>query len=99
MVLLFLPDGGDVGDAGWLEALRGRRAVARGRVRRNARRRVLLVPDAAGAAVTGRVVDVDEARLRVLDLVEGMGGAHRTTIRVSVALRVLDAEAYVAESR
>lgn len=98
MVWLFVPERGE-GDAGWLEGLRGRRATVRGRVRRTPRRRMVLVPDADAPEVKGQLVEVDEARLAVLDLIEGVGqgGLRRERVRAQSSLRMFDAEAYVTD--
>lgn len=101
MVFLFVPEHGELLEEPWLEGLARRPASTRGRTRRSARRRVLLLPEPGARQVPGFVIEVDEARLRVLDLVQGVGGggAHRETIRVSMSLRMIEAEAYVAEAR
>ena len=98
MVWLFVPERGD-GDAGWLDGLRGRKASVRGRVRRTPRRRVVLVPDADAPEVRGQLIEVDEARLAVLDLIEGVGtgGLRRERVRAQSSLRMFEAEAYVTD--
>lgn len=101
MVRLFVPDHGELLDEAWLEGLPRRAASTRGRTRRSSRRRVLLIPEPTGRQVPGFVVEVDEPRLRVLDLVQGVeaGSCRRETIRVSVSLRMVEAQAYVVEAR
>ncbi|MFZ5476369.1 MAG: gamma-glutamylcyclotransferase family protein [Myxococcota bacterium] len=88
----------------WVAGLPAARATVRGSLWRSRRNRPALVPDPEGRAIRGVVIDVDDARLAVLDTLERAGGGElaRRLVRVSQNLRSAGAEAWVltaAEAR
>lgn len=99
-MLLFVPDHGAT-EFVWLESLPGRPATVRGRLRRSRRRRPVLVVDAAGTPVSGRLVELGPEQVALLDIVEGVGtgGLARVPVRAVMSLRTVEAQAYVDTNR
>ncbi len=82
----------------WVAQMPARAGVVRAVLWRDTRGRegMVVSESRAGAPVVGRLVEVDEARLRVLELLHGaFGGLERRTIRVTANMQVVQAEAWV----
>ena len=69
-------------------------ATVRGRLYRDDRARLGLLPSVDGPAVSGALVSVPDARLPVLDLLHG-ADLVRQRVRVSVHLQARNVEAWV----
>ena len=87
-------------DHRWLAGLPLAPATVRGSLWRGPRNRPALLPDAGGAPIRGALVELDDARLAVLDLVEsaGEGPLHRAPVRASSNLRSVPAQAWVIDA-
>lgn len=81
-------------DSPWLSGGTRRPAWTRGSVWRGARPGPVLVPDAEGR-VNGVLVELDEARVAVLDLLLAGPGVRRAPLTVAVGLRPLPAQAWI----
>jgi gamma-glutamylcyclotransferase (GGCT)/AIG2-like uncharacterized protein YtfP len=81
----------------WIAGLPMRPASVRGALWRSPRNRPALVPDPDGLPIQGVLVEVDDARLAVLDLVETVGQdlLRRAAVRVALHLRSTEAQAWV----
>ena len=84
----------------WIAGLPLLSATVRGALWLGPRRRPALVPDPAGRPVRGALVEVDEARLPVMDLVEmaGEGPLRRTEVGAACSLRAVRAQAWVLDA-
>jgi gamma-glutamylcyclotransferase (GGCT)/AIG2-like uncharacterized protein YtfP len=84
-------------DHRWIVGLPLTPATVRGALWRGPRNRPALVPAADGRPIRGALVDVDDGRLAVMDLVEGAGEGPLQRERVTAAanLRAVPAEAWV----
>lgn len=82
---------------GWLGPRPGIAAAVRGHLFRGPRRHLGLLPDPAGAPVSGRYVELLPTQLPVLDfLLGGPGsGLERQEVQVVKGLRLLPAQAWV----
>ncbi len=87
-------------DHRWIAGLPLSPATVRGALWRGPRNRPALVPDPAGRLIRGALVEVEDARLAVLDLVEsaGEGPLRRAPVAASHNLRVIRAEAWVLDA-
>ena len=83
------------GPPGWVAGLPARPAWVRGVLWRGARPQHRMVPGEGAGTVDGTVIEVDPARLAVLDLVLAGPGVERRPVRASVGLRPVRAEAWV----
>lgn len=83
----------------WIADARPTPATVRGRLWRSPRNRPGLAPDRRAPVVRGMLVEVDDARLPVLDLVEeaGDGVVSRARVDVTSNLRALDAQAWIID--
>ncbi len=84
-------------DHRWIVGLRIVPATVRGSLWRGARNRPVLLPDPAGRPIHGVLVEVDDARLSVMDLVEtaGEGPLCRAAVRAGHNMRAVPAQAWV----
>lgn len=86
-------------DSPWLLGAPRRPAWTRGAVWRGARPGPVLVP-AADGRVNGVLVEVDDARVPVIDLLLTAPGVRRAPLTVAVGLRPVQAEAwYLPDAR
>lgn len=96
-VLVFLHgdyrDGGE--GHGWVAGLRLRTASVRGWLWEDRRRRRGLLPDEDADRVEGWVVDLDPARLQVVDLFERAEGIVRRPVTAAVGVTPVRVEAWV----
>lgn len=88
-------------DHRWIAGLPLFPATVRGWLWRGPRNRPALEPADDGRPIRGAVVEVDDARLAVLDLVEtaGEGPLVRRPVRAVSNLRPVPAQAWVIEGR
>jgi gamma-glutamylcyclotransferase (GGCT)/AIG2-like uncharacterized protein YtfP len=87
-------------DHRWIAGLPLVPATVRGALWIGARRRPALVPDAAGKPIKGALVELDGARLPVLDLFEtaGEGPLRRADVRAVSNLRTVPAQAWILDA-
>ncbi len=87
-------------DHGWVAGLPARPATVRGVLWRTPTNRPALQPSARGTPIHGVLVEIEEARLRVLDLVETAGQdiLVRAPVRAASSLRIVEAQAWVLPS-
>jgi hypothetical protein len=86
----------DQPDHGWVADLPRISASVRGRLWCDRRRRPVLVPWSAGPVIHGALVDIPDARLPVMDLVEG--AIPRVRVRVSRRLQSVEAWAWALDA-
>lgn len=84
-------------DHRWVKGLPATAATVRGWLWRGPRNRPALEPSDAGRPIHGFVVEIEDARVAVLDLVEtaGEGPLGRRPVRAVANLRPMPAEAWV----
>jgi len=87
-------------DHRWLVGLPLTPATVRGALWVGPRRRPALVPNPSGRPIRGALVEIEDARLAVLDLVEmgGEGPLRRAPIQATQNLRPVVAEAWVLDA-
>lgn len=83
----------------WIAGLPTTPATVRGTLWRSPRNRPGLAPHVDGKPIRGVLVEVDDARLRVLDLVESAGGGEvrRARVDASAHMRSVPAEAWIVD--
>ena len=81
----------------WILGLVMHPATVRGSLWRSARNRPALQPETTGKPIHGVLVEVDDARLAVLDLVETAGQEllRRAPVRAALNMRSVEAQAWV----
>lgn len=84
----------------WIAGLPLRPATVRGALWVGPRRRPALVPHPEGKSIRGALVEIDDARLPVMDLVEsaGEGPLRRAEVRAVHNLHTVTAEAWVLDA-
>jgi gamma-glutamylcyclotransferase (GGCT)/AIG2-like uncharacterized protein YtfP len=84
-------------DHGWVAGLRASPASVHGILWRSPNGRPALAPSPDGLPIRGVLVDVDPARLPVMDLVEtaGSDAVRRARVRAASHLRSVEAEAWI----
>lgn len=89
----------------WVAGLPLTAATVRGTLWRGPRNRPALLPDPAGRPIRGALVEVDAARLAVMDLVENAGeipgspSLHRGPVLAAANMRSVPAEAWVLAAK
>ena len=94
---LFVPEStfADPRWAHWFLGLPTSRATVRARAWRKARRAVALHPGDAEGPVAGRVVEVPDERVGLLDMLFDGDGVARQTVVANASLRTVVAQAWV----
>lgn len=88
-------------DHPWVADLTPQPATVHGTLWRSPRNRPALVPDADGRPIRGVLVDIDPARISVLDLLETTGNTdiQRALVRAALHMRSVEAQAWVLVAR